>query len=113
MKITKIEIQNFRLLRKVALTLEEGVTVIVGRNNSGKTSLTELFRRLLGDRIPTFEIEDVSCAVHESLFAAYQLHHADVELADVRAALPAIEIRLTVSYAEDAAAMGPLGNFVV
>ena len=48
MRLHKIEIQNFRLLGKVELLLEAKSTVIVGRNNSGKTSLTELFRRLLG-----------------------------------------------------------------
>jgi predicted ATP-dependent endonuclease of OLD family len=47
MRIDKIEIKNFRLLRAVNLSLEETTTVVVGRNNSGKTSLTELFRRLL------------------------------------------------------------------
>jgi len=113
MKLKRIEIANFRLLRNVSLTLEDGVTVIVGRNNSGKTALTELFRRLLGDRTPSFQIEDFSCTVHPSFFHAYQLHHSAAEPADIRAALPAIEIRLTVSYAGDDAGLGPLGNFIV
>ena len=47
MYIKKVEVKNFRLLKDVTLTLEEKATVIVGRNNSGKTSLTEFFRRLL------------------------------------------------------------------
>ena len=47
MKVTQISIKNFRLLEDVELCLEDGATVIVGRNTSGKTSLTELFRRLL------------------------------------------------------------------
>jgi predicted ATP-dependent endonuclease of OLD family len=34
------------------LYIEEQTTVIVGRNNSGKTSLTEFFRRLLEERGP-------------------------------------------------------------
>lgn len=52
MKIKKISIMNFRLLQNVTLSLENETTVIVGRNNSGKTSLTELFRRLLSDTTP-------------------------------------------------------------
>ncbi|HEY8356454.1 MAG TPA: AAA family ATPase [Ramlibacter sp.] len=39
MRIKHVEIENFRLLRKVAIGLEERTTLIVGRNNSGKTSL--------------------------------------------------------------------------
>src|SRR5262245_22711216 len=49
MKLQRIEIANFRLLRNVSLTLEDRVTVIVGRNHRGKTALKELCRRLLGD----------------------------------------------------------------
>ena len=52
MHISKIAINNFRLLKEVVLCIEEQTTVIVGRNNSGKTSLTEFFRRLLEERGP-------------------------------------------------------------
>lgn len=47
MKIEKVHINNFRLLRAVDISFEDLSTVIVGRNNSGKTSLTEVFRRFL------------------------------------------------------------------
>jgi putative ATP-dependent endonuclease of OLD family len=58
MRIKGVEIENFRLLRAVAVGLEERTTLIVGRNNSGKTSIAELFRRLLSERSPSFKIED-------------------------------------------------------
>lgn len=58
MKIRDITIQNFRLLEDVSLCLENDTTLIVGRNNSGKTSLTELFRRLLAENSPRFRLED-------------------------------------------------------
>ena len=60
MIIRDITVQNFRLLENLELCLEDDVTLIVGRNNSGKTSLTELFRRLLDDKSPKFRIEDFS-----------------------------------------------------
>ena len=47
MNITSTKIKNFRLLSDVELALEKETTVIVGRNNSGKTSLTEVIRRFL------------------------------------------------------------------
>ena len=65
MRLHKIEVRNFRLLANVQLLLEEQATVIVGRNNSGKTSLTELFRRLLADTTPSFRLEDFSGSPNE------------------------------------------------
>ena len=60
MYIHSVNISNFRLLDNVSLCFDERTTVIVGRNNSGKTSLTELFRRLLSDKKPSFQLEDFS-----------------------------------------------------
>lgn len=45
MKISKIKIRNFRLLHDVEMRLEDGVTVVVGRNNCGKTSLSDVIRQ--------------------------------------------------------------------
>ena len=67
MYLKQIEAKNFRLLHDVQLLLENRTTVIVGRNNSGKTSLTEVMKRLLSDATPSFSLEDFS-------FAATRLH---------------------------------------
>lgn len=112
MKIHQIQIRNFRLLRDVSLTLEQDVTVVVGRNNSGKTSLTELFRRLLGDRSPSFQLEDFSCAAHLEFITAFRLKAAGATTEEIRIALPVIEVRLVVSYQSDTQ-FGPLGEFIV
>ena len=52
MQLKNIAIKNFRLLHDAGLILEKQTTVIVGRNNSGKTSLTEVMKRLLVDSNP-------------------------------------------------------------
>jgi len=39
MRIKHVEIENFRLLRQLAIGLEERATLIVGRSNSGKTAV--------------------------------------------------------------------------
>ncbi len=111
--INKIAINNFRLLENVDLSLEQRTTVIVGRNNSGKTSLTELFRRLLSDKSPTFRLEDFSLSVHESFWEAYQQKQAGNDDTEVRATLPAIEIKLSVNYDSDALSYGSLSEFII
>lgn len=56
MYLKQIEAKNFRLLHDIQLLLENRTTVIVGRNNSGKTSLTEVMKRLLSDSSPSFSL---------------------------------------------------------
>lgn len=46
MKITSINIRNFRLIKDAKLELHEDVTVIVGKNNTAKTSLMELLQKI-------------------------------------------------------------------
>lgn len=42
MRIAKIEVKIFRLLEDSCVFLDD-ITLIVGRNNSGKTSLIDIF----------------------------------------------------------------------
>ncbi len=58
MKITSIEIRNFRRLERVSIGFEEDETVFVGPNNSGKTSATAAFRCFLGGK--DFRVHDLS-----------------------------------------------------
>ena len=65
MHIQKVTVRNFRLLADVELVLENQTTLIVGRNNSGKTSLSEAIRRFLVGQNPKFQIEDFSNASYD------------------------------------------------
>jgi predicted ATP-dependent endonuclease of OLD family len=112
MQIRKIAVNNFRLLENVDLYLENDTTLIVGRNNSGKTSLTELFRRLLADSSPKFRLEDFSLGMHERFWDARELFHNGEDEDGVREKLPEISISLFVEYsAEDE--LGTLSDFIV
>ena len=42
MKITKIKVKNFRLLKEFELDLEESLSLVIGKNNCGKTSLLSI-----------------------------------------------------------------------
>lgn len=41
MRVTKVKLKNFRLLKDVEIQLDKLTTIIVGKNNSGKTSFIE------------------------------------------------------------------------
>ena len=112
MQINKLVVKNFRLLQDVELCLHKETTVIVGRNNSGKTSLTELLRRLTRDDAPQFQLEDFSLAVHGAFWDAAQLKWSGASSQEVRAALPTIEVQLCVEYQKDES-LGPLRHFII
>ena len=113
MHIKRVDVRNFRLLKNVSLLLEPRTTLIVGRNNSGKTSLTELFRRLVVDQKPVFRLEDFSLAAHEGFWLAAEHLKDGKELDEVRAALPVIEVTLTFAYDKDTVNLGPLSAFII
>lgn len=113
MKITHVKIKNFRLLRDVNISLEESSTVIVGRNNSGKTSLTEVFRRLLTDKTPAFSLHDFNISSIKNFKDALTLKISGAEQDDIRKALPSIEIKLTISYKATDTDLGLLSDFII
>lgn len=114
MKITKLRVEGFRLLEDIELTIEPTSTVIVGRNNSGKTSLTELFERFLGDRPGSFRLEDFSSGVRKRFAAARTLRETgDADPQAVLDALPRISLTLTIVYDVAAKDLGPLSPFII
>src|SRR3546814_2679439 len=110
MRIVRARIENFRLLRDVEVGFEQRTTLIVGRNNSGKTSIAELFRRLLSGGSLAFRLEDFSLGCHESFWQALQTYRADPQAADVLGQLPSIRLVLDIGYDTEAQDLGPLGN---
>ena len=112
MKIKDVTVKNFRLLEEVSLCLENDTTLIVGRNNCGKTSLTELFRRLLADGAPKFRLEDFSLGIHERFWEARELARNNEEESVIREQLPAISVAVDIQYSADED-LGTLSDFIV
>lgn len=112
MHIHKATINNFRLLANVELALEPDSTVIVGRNNSGKTSLAEVIRRFLEGTSPTFQIEDFSSASYDTFCEALKARNEGKDDIEVRQLIPSIDLRLFVRY-DNTLPLGPLSEFVI
>lgn len=47
MKIKKINVHNYRLLKNFSLDLEDNLSLVIGKNNSGKTSLLTILNKFL------------------------------------------------------------------
>jgi len=113
MHLEKVRVQGFRLLEDVEIMFEVGSTVIVGRNNSGKTSLTDAFDRLLGEQQGRLRLEDFSAGIRGRFLTAKQLRDEGSDAATVIAELPKISLTLTVRYDPADAGYGPLEPFVI
>lgn len=59
MRIKVIHITNFRKIIDAKINMEDNITVIAGANNSGKTSLVELFNMVFGNQKGKFRKEDI------------------------------------------------------
>lgn len=65
MYITRIRIKNFRLLKNSTLEMKKDLSLLVGKNNSGKTSLLVLFEKFYENK--DFAIDDFPLSVREDL----------------------------------------------
>lgn len=114
MKIVSAKIRNFRKLENVTLSFDEKTTVIVGRNNTGKTSTAEIFRSFLSGSSPNLKYVDFC---HSCLTKFIEV--TDEFIVDpkdeikFRSLTPSIDLELVVDYTSDADDYGILGDFII
>ncbi|WP_244493748.1 ATP-dependent endonuclease [Aureimonas sp. AU4] len=113
-RLTSVRVEGFRLLDNIEIAVEAGATVVVGRNNSGKTSLTEVFDRFLGEQAGKFRLEDFAAVIRPKFLSAKGLREGgDTAPEDVLAELPVIALTLTFTYNPAADDLGALSPFVI
>lgn len=113
-KLVNVQVEGFRLLENIEITIEKSATVIVGRNNSGKTSLTEVFDRFLGEQAGRFRLEDFAAASRPKFLTAKALRDGGEEQPEkVLAELPVMALTLTFGYSAEVDDLGPLSPFVI
>lgn len=65
MKLDKIKIKNFRLLKDSILEMKDDLSLLIGRNNSGKTSLLVLFEKFYNNE--SFLYDDFSLSLRNQI----------------------------------------------
>lgn len=70
MYISKIQVSNFRLLRDISINCEKDLSLIIGKNNCGKTSLLSVLNKCIGKTTENgnFDYFDFSIAFQNKLF---------------------------------------------
>lgn len=59
MKIIKIEVENFRLLKNFSMDLEKDLSLVIGKNNTGKTSILSVLDKFLNEK-SKFSYDDLN-----------------------------------------------------
>lgn len=59
MKIKAVQVKNYRKILDAVINMEDSITVIAGANNSGKTSLVELFNAVFGSQREKIRKDDI------------------------------------------------------
>lgn len=68
MRVESAHIKGYRLFEDETISFDKSTTIIVGRNNSGKTSFVELFYKFFGSSKPAkFSVDDFSRKQYRSL----------------------------------------------
>ena len=70
MKITSIHVKNFRLLKNFHLDLEEDLSLVIGKNNTGKTSLLNLLNKLLASTKTSFNFNDFNLDLRQQIITS-------------------------------------------
>ncbi len=98
MKVTRIKVQNFRLLKDISVDLEDDLSIILGKNNCGKTSLLLILDRFLGNNAgkPAFTFDDFNTDFKEDLKSRIENPQRDGE----EYLLPGISLKLFIEYDE-------------
>lgn len=114
MKVISAKIKNFRKLENVSLSFDDKTTVIVGRNNTGKTSTAEIFRSFLSGNAPSLKYVDFchSC-FNNFIKAIHQFKKDQDDEMNVRRLTPSIDLELIVDYTDDADDYGVLSDFII
>ena len=69
MKIEKAQVRNFRILKELDVDFEDNLSLIIGKNNSGKTSFLAILEKFLAETKPIFSLDDFNIESQKAVIA--------------------------------------------
>lgn len=96
MVLKEIAVENFRLLKDFKLELKDELSLIIGKNNCGKTSVLVILDKMLNSSEITWE--DVSLERQKELYDEINEFNGDVQEGDKF--IEAIKLQLYIKYSD-------------
>lgn len=98
MKVFKIKIENYRLLKSFSMNLEKELSLVIGKNNTGKTSILLILDKFLGQSDKNkFSFDDFNIEFKKQLKALVEAEESTSEEDFKRLG---IRLRLFINYTE-------------
>lgn len=95
MKIDFAEIRNYRMLKHLDIDFEDILSLVIGKNNSGKTSFLSILQKFLFDTKPEFSFEDFSIDSQSDILS---LESSNLDASTYTPT--AISLKLHISYTD-------------
>ena len=96
MVLKEIVVENFRLLKNFKLELKEDLSLIIGKNNCGKTSVLVILDKMLNSSEIAWE--DVNLVKQKELYNEIKGFNGSVQ--DGNKFLEAIKLQLYIEYSD-------------
>lgn len=96
MKIEKAQIKNFRILKDIDVDFEDALSVVIGKNNAGKTSFLVILEKFLVSSKPEFSFDDLSIAEQQAVCALEDTEKTVDEYIEA-----SLSLKLYISYTDD------------
>lgn len=112
MKLNSITIKNFRALENVTLEIEDDLTLIVGKNNTGKTSVFETLNFFLVQDKKDLRFENFSLHSYDTFRNCLSLYdewrdidesdeiEKEIKEKEIKGLMPKIQLTLSIGYNE-------------
>lgn len=122
MKLKSISIHNFRLLEDININIEDDLTLIVGKNNTGKTSLFEIINLFLGQDRRHLMFEDFSKNIYQNFTDCLNLYNDSLTISDEKLkeskendlikSMPSVQLKLCFEYDKLLDSLIDIGEFI-
>lgn len=115
MFLNNVHIWNYRLLIDTKIHLDESLTLIVGKNNAGKTSFLSILQRILSGK-KDLDFADYPIACRNTLYEIiWKTVNGKINIDEAKDLIPKTAIQLDIDYSNKAEDeyLGALSPFII
>lgn len=114
MFLKKIHIENYRLLMEYDIVFDRQLTLLVGKNNTGKTSLMNLMKTVINGERLKFEDYPIQCR-DKMYYAIFEFWNNRISFEDCIKGIPISKICFYIDYSDETEEdyLGGLSSFII